>query len=354
MAAWKRKGGLGVYHERIVSGMLERGYDREFAESIFQQIQGFGEYGFPESHSASFALLVYASAWLKCHEPAAFLCALLNSQPMGFYTPSQLIQDAHRHGVAVLPADVTISGWDSVLEGRPPAAVRLGLSLLRGMREDAARRIMEARAVQPFESVADMARRASLDRHDLQVLAAANALERLAGDRRQALWQASIAVPDKDLLRPTTIVEDSPALTEPTEAEGIVADYRTMGLTLRRHPLALLRERLTARRFESAATLSTYADRKLARGAGLVTVRQRPGTANGVMFMTLEDETGTVNVIVWPGVLENFRKEFLGASLIGIYGQWQADGDVKHLVAQRAVDLSMLLGALDTRSRNFC
>ncbi|MBY4898713.1 error-prone DNA polymerase [Cupriavidus sp. AU9028] len=354
MAAWKRKGGLGVYHERIVSGMLERGYDREFAEGIFQQIQGFGEYGFPESHSASFALLVYASAWLKCHEPAAFLCALLNSQPMGFYTPSQLIQDAQRHAVAVLPADVTISGWDSVLEGGPPAAVRLGLSLLRGMREEVARRIAEARAVQPFSSVADMARRASLDRHDLQVLAAANALEGLAGDRRQALWQASIAVPDKDLLRPTTIVEDSPALTEPTEAEGIVADYRTMGLTLRRHPLALLREHLTARRFESAATLSTYADRKLARGAGLVTVRQRPGTANGVMFMTLEDETGTVNVIVWPGVLEKFRKEFLGASLIGIYGQWQADGDVKHLVAQRAVDLSMLLGELDTRSRNFC
>ncbi|TWG87948.1 error-prone DNA polymerase [Cupriavidus gilardii J11] len=354
MAAWKRKGGLGGYHERIVSGMLERGYDREFAEGIFQQIQGFGEYGFPESHSASFALLVYASAWLKCHEPAAFLCALLNSQPMGFYTPSQLIQDARRHGIETLPADVTISDWDSALEGGPPPAVRLGLSLVRGMRQDAARRIVEARAVQPFASVGDMARRARLDRHDLQVLAAANALEGLAGDRRQALWQASIAVPDKDLLRPTTITEDAPSLSSPTEAESIVADYRTMGLTLRRHPLSLLRGRLAAQRFESAAILSAYSDRQIARCAGLVTVRQRPGTANGVMFMTLEDETGTVNVIVWPSILEKFRKEFLGASLIGIYGQWQADGDVKHLVAQRAVDLSMMLGALDTRSRNFC
>jgi error-prone DNA polymerase len=354
MAAWKRKGGLGGYHERIVSGMLERGYDREFAESIFQQIQGFGEYGFPESHSASFALLVYASAWLKCHEPAAFLCALLNSQPMGFYTPSQLVQDARRHGVEALPADVTVSAWDSALESGPPAAVRLGLSLVRGMRQDAAQRIAEARAVQPFVSVGDLARRARLDRHDLQVLAAANALEGLAGDRRQALWQATIAVPDKDLLRPTTIAEDAPSLSAPTEAEAIIADYRTMGLTLRRHPLSLLRGRLAAQRFESAATLSAYGDRQFARGAGLVTVRQRPGTANGVMFMTLEDETGTVNVIIWPSILEKFRREFLGASLIGIYGQWQADGDVKHLVAQRAIDLSTMLGALDTRSRNFC
>lgn len=354
MAAWKRKGGLGGYYERIVSGMLARGYEREFAEGIFQQIQGFGEYGFPESHSASFALLVYASAWLKCHEPAAFLCALLNSQPMGFYSPSQLIQEARRQGVKVLPADVAISDWDSALEGGPPVAVRLGLSLLRGMREESARRIAEARAVEPFASVEDMARRANLDRHDMQVLAAANALHSLAGDRRQALWQASTAVPDKDLLRPTTITEDIPLLAAPSEAESIVADYRTMGLTLGRHPLSLLRKQLAAQRFESAATLATYANRRLARGAGLVTVRQRPGTAKGVMFMTLEDETGVVNVIVWPSILEKFRREFLGASLIGIYGQWQADGEVRHLVAQYAVDLSGMLGTLETRSRNFC
>jgi error-prone DNA polymerase len=233
MAAWKRKGGLEHYYERIVSGMLERGYEREFAESIFRQIQGFGEYGFPESHAASFALLVYASSWLKRHEPAPFICAMLNSQPMGFYSPSQLVQDAKRHGVEVLPADIAASGWDSTLEareGRQPA-VRLGLSLLQGMREEAARRIEDARAVRPFASAADLARRAALDRHDIQVLAGANALRTLAGDRRQALWQASVAVPDKDLLRPADVPEEHANLVAPTEGEEIVSDYRAMGLT---------------------------------------------------------------------------------------------------------------------------
>ena len=355
MAAWKRKGGMERYYDRIVTGMLERGYEREFAESIFQQIQGFGEYGFPESHAASFALLVYASAWLKCHEPAAFLCALLNSQPMGFYSPSQLVQDAKRHGVTVLAADVAVSGWDSALERGPDGPqVRLGLSLVRGMREESARRIETCRAVREFDSVTDLARRAALDRHDMQVLAASDALRSLAGNRRQALWEASAAVPDKDLLKVADLAEESPALAEPTEGETIVGDYRSMGLTLHRHPLELLRRQLSNKRFETAAALSTYADRRLARGAGIVTVRQRPGTANGVLFLTIEDETGNVNVIVWPSILEKFRKEILNASLLGIYGQWQADGDVKHLVAQYAVDLSPMLGALDTRSRNFC
>lgn len=355
MAAWKRKGGLERYYDRIVSGMLERGYEREFAESIFQQIQGFGEYGFPESHAASFALLVYASAWLKCHEPAAFLCALLNSQPMGFYSPSQLVQDAKRHGVTVLPADVAVSGWDSSLESNETGPrVRLGLSLVRGMREESARRIETCRAVRNFDSVTDLARRAELDRHDMQVLAASDALRTLSGNRRQALWEASAAVPDKDLLKVADLAEESPALVPPTEGETILGDYRSMGLTLQRHPLALLRRQLASRRFETAATLASYADRQLARGAGIVTVRQRPGTAKGVLFLTIEDETGNVNVIVWPSVLEKFRKQILNASLLGVYGQWQADGDVRHLVAQYAVDLSPMLGALDTRSRNFC
>ncbi|MFI4928340.1 MAG: error-prone DNA polymerase, partial [Burkholderiales bacterium] len=210
MAAWKRKGGLEKYYERIVGGMLERGYERGFAEQIYTQIQGFGEYGFPESHAASFALLAYASSWLKHHEPAAFLCALLNSQPMGFYSPSQLVQDAQRHGIEVRPLDVTVSGWESVLEdlddaGRAQPAVRLGLHMLRGMNKEAAERVELARAIRPFASVADLARRADLDRGDLQVLAAGNALRALAGHRRQALWQAVGAVPDKDLLRPTAL-----------------------------------------------------------------------------------------------------------------------------------------------------
>ena len=358
MAAWKRKGGLEHYYDRIVRGMLERGYDLAFAEQIFSQIQGFGEYGFPESHAASFALLAYASSWVKCHEPAAFLCALLNSQPMGFYSPSQLVQDAQRHGIEVRPVDVNVSGWDSALEElhdrtRQPA-VRLGLSLQRGMREEAVARIEDARAIRPFDSVADLARRAGLDRHDLQVLAGANALRSLAGHRREALWQAVGAVPDRDLLRPTTVDEDMPALAAPSEGDEIVGDYRAQGLTLGRHPLALLRKQLLKQRFMPASVLNEYADGQLARGCGIVTVRQRPGTAKGVLFVTLEDETGNVNVIVWPDLVEQQRREVLGAHLLGVYGVWQSEGQVKHLVAKRLVDMSHLLGRLATSSRDFC
>ncbi|NPT41029.1 DNA polymerase III subunit alpha [Paraburkholderia sp. 1N] len=357
MAAWKRKGGLEKYYDRIVNGMQERGYDLAFAEGIFEQIKGFGEYGFPESHAASFALLVYASSWLKCHEPEAFLAAMLNSQPMGFYSPSQLVQDAQRHGVKVLPVDVTVSGWDSALVKlvdieRP--AVRLGLSLLRGMKDGAAERIENARAVRSFESVKDMARRAQLDRKDLHVLADANALALLAGNRREALWQSVAAVPDKDMLAAATVEDETPGLGAPTEAHDIVADYRSVGLTLGRHPLELLRPQLLANRLMPASTLRTYRDGRLARGCGLVTVRQRPGTAKGVLFVTLEDETGNVNVIIWPSLFEKQRKEALGASLLAVYGTWQCQGEVRHLVAQRLVDMSPLLGSLTTASRNFC
>ncbi|CAN7675859.1 error-prone DNA polymerase [Duganella sp. LjRoot269] len=358
MAAWKRKGGVDKYQGRIISGMLERGYELGFAQAICEQIKGFGEYGFPESHAASFALLTYASSWLKCHEPAAFLCALLNSQPMGFYSPSQLVQDAKRHGVQVREIDVTISGWDSSLEepagkrGQP--AVRLGLSMLKGMRAEAAERIEQARAQRPFASVADMARRADLERHDLQVLAGGNALKDLAGNRRQALWQAVGATPDKDLLRPTTPDEEIPVLKPPSEGEEILGDYRSHGLTLGRHPLALLRPRLLEHRFLPAATLNTYTNGMLARACGMVTVRQRPGTAKGVIFITLEDETGNVNVIIWPALVEQQRREVLSAPLLGVYGVWQQEGVVRHLVAKRLVDMSHLLGRLPTISRDFC
>jgi error-prone DNA polymerase len=362
MAAWKRKGGLETYYQRIVGGMLERGYELEFAEAIFNQIQGFGEYGFPESHAASFALLAYASAWIKRHEPAAFLCALLNSQPMGFYSPSQLVQDARRHGIEVRPVDIAISGWESTLEefdedksarARQPA-VRLGLSLQRGMRRDVAARIEDARAIRPFDSVTDLARRAGLDRADLQVLAASNALASLAGNRRQALWQAVGAVPDKDLLRPTTPSEEAPQLRAPSEGDEIVGDYRSQGLTLGRHPLALLRAQLLKQRFMPASTLHDYQNGQLARACGIVTVRQRPGTAKGVLFMTLEDETGNINVIVWPSLVEQQRREVLSAPLLGVYGIWQREGEVRHLVAKRLVDMSALLGKLGTQSRDFC
>ncbi|MET3431052.1 error-prone DNA polymerase [Herbaspirillum seropedicae] len=357
MAAWKRKGGMGPHYERLVLGMTDNGYSREFAESIFKQIEGFGEYGFPESHAASFALLTYFSSWLKCHEPEAFLCGLLNSQPMGFYSPSQLIQDARRHGVQVLPANVVRSRWESTLElpssaGARPA-VRLGLSLLRSMPAEAAQRIEQARAQRPFADVDDLARRAGLDRPALQALAAGDALRELAGHRRQALWHAVGAVPDRDLLRSAPRGDDAVQLDAPGEGDQIIDDYRAMNLTLRRHPLALLRPTLQRRRFMSVADLNTLQNRQFACCCGIVTVRQRPGTAKGVIFMTLEDETGSANVIIWPAVLERQRSEVLNARLLGVYGSWQCHGEVRHLVAGRLEDWTHLLGELQPRSRDF-
>ncbi|MPV58764.1 error-prone DNA polymerase [Burkholderia sp. HI2761] len=361
MAAWKRKGNLEQYHSKIVDGMRERDYPPEFAEQIFEQIKGFGDYGFPESHSASFAKLAYASSWLKCHEPAIFLAALLNSQPMGFYPPSQLVQDAKRHGVQVLPIDVTQSGWDASLEALPgqlppqgQPAVRLGLSLVSGFGEAAARRIETARATGPFMNVDELARRAQLERRDLEALAAANALVTLAGHRRDALWQAVAAAPERDLLAAAPIDEpDKPALGAPSEADEILADYDTTGLTLNRHPVALLRAALRARRLSSAAELHDRPDGRLARACGLVTARQMPGTAKGVMFMTLEDETGCVNVIVRPELLARQRRETLDSRLLAVSGVWQVASDVRHLVAQHFEDLTPLLGGLRTSSREF-
>ena len=258
--------------------------------------------------------------------------------------------------MVVLPADVTISGWDSSLERTgtsPRPAVRLGLSLVSGMRDGVARRIELARAVRAFESVSDLARRAELDRRDLKVLADANALSSLAGNRREASWHAVAAVPDRDMLSTAAIEEVTPALGTPSEADGIVADYRSTGLTLGRHPLELLRPRLAKQRLMPARVLHMYRNGQLARGCGIVTVRQQPSTANGVIFVTMEDETGNVNVIIRPDVLRAQRREVLGASLLGVYGVWQREGEVRHLVAQRLVDLSSLLGGLMTRSRDF-
>lgn len=356
MAAWQRKGNLEQFEADLLSGMAERGYTTEFANSIVGQIRGFAAYGFPESHASSFALLAYASSWLKCHEPAAFLAALLNSQPMGFYSRSALVQDAQRHGVEVQPVDVCISNWEASLE--PPTngsqpAVRLGLNNVKSLEQEAAWRIEEARAIEAFSSTSDMAARANLDAGDMNALASSNALESLSGNRRQAMWQARSSVPDKGLLRPAEIVEDLVELESPTEAENVVADYRYVGLTLGRHPLSFLREHLSKMRFIPSDVLAGFSDGQLARGCGIVTVRQRPSTAKGVVFITLEDEAGTVNVICWPTLVEQFRKEVMGAQLLGVYGVWQCESNVRHLVAKRLVDLSHLLGELDTRSRDF-
>ena len=356
MAAWKRKGGLEKFHDKLINGMLARGYQPEFAEALFSQIEGFAEYGFPESHAASFALLAYASAWMKCHHPAAFLAALLNSQPMGFYSASQLVQDARRHGVEVKPVDVMHSDWEATLEPGDSQApvVRLGLNRVHGLTHMAGWRIEEARAVKDFSDLNDLALRAGLSATDLQNLAAANALQSIAGHRREALWHAVAAAPGKGLLKTASTAIEPIQLPAPSEAQQIIADYRSIGLTLGRHPLALLRTHLLKRRLLPANTLATFKHGQIARACGIVTVRQRPATAKGTVFVTLEDETGTVNVIVWPALIEQQRRELLQSSLLAVYGIWQTDNSVNHLIAKRLVDLSDLLGRLQTSSRNFC
>ncbi len=495
MAAWKRKGGLEPFEQRLTEGMRAHGYSREFAARIFSQIRGFGEYGFPESHAYSFALIAYESAWLKCHEPEAFLAALLNSQPMGFYGPAQLIQDARRHGVVVLPADVGVSDWDSKLgsdhnylkqnqalvrvdqaraainkrapevslppplgEGwgggeppstRPPSpppfkpgagsspsagrsktqpspsggrgyatrsdhnssgvelaplaptptlpqwgreqerpAVRLGLRLVKGLAEAAAARIVRARAQGAFADVADLARRAALDVGDLNQLAAADALASLAGHRRQQVWQGAAlrfsphAPPLRGSLPPEgalsswggpamkeapALLQDAPIIEAPLalpaapEGEEIVHDYAALGLTLRRHPLALLRARLARRGVQSAAELDRLPHGRQVIACGLVTGRQRPQTAKETIFVTLEDETGPINVIVWKSARTEPRQRdaLLRARLLAVQGEWQRDQDsggrVRHLIARRLHDLTPLLGRLAelTTSRDF-
>jgi error-prone DNA polymerase len=505
MAAWKRRGGLGPFEARLIEGMRARGYAEEFARAIFNQILGFGEYGFPEcvlgttrvfdadrgrwhtidalragearlahtlacdaglklqrrrvlavrpsgvkpvfelrtaggraltatyehplltldgwrplgalgagaaiaaaraveevlesgpgarggrdvdwdpvvaveargraptydlevegehnflanglvvhnSHAASFALLVYVSAWLKRHEPAAFTAALLNSQPMGFYAPAQLVRDAREHGVEVRGVDARASDWESTLEDVGQGALRLGLRQLRGFGELAARRLIAARTERPFDSVQDLAERAQLDRRELGALAAGGGLAAFAGHRHRAAWQVSGVLAPTPLFPVTRIAEATPMLRAPTEGQDIVADYRALGLTLGRHPLALLRERLRAAGLATAAELRALPHGARARSAGLVLVRQRPGSASGVTFVTLEDETGVVNLVVWKNVGERWRRALLEAQLLEAGGEVQREGEVLHLIVEQLVDRSRLLGALVSRSRDF-
>jgi error-prone DNA polymerase len=375
MAAWKRKGGVDRFRGRLINAMVKNGYTLAFAERIFSQILGFGDYGFPESHAASFAKLVYVSCWLKCHEPACFLAALLNSQPMGFYAPSQLVQDARRHGVEVRAVDVMHSHWDCTLEPLenmpPPAypaiannqpAVRLGLRLVAGFSEAAAGRIVAAREQSPFSSTEDLVSRARLGTLEINALAAADALLPLAGHRRQQVWEAAAIKSAPGLLKAVPIHEAPLLLADTPEGENILFDYKATGLTLRRHPLALLRDRLAARGLLSASQLNALPNGRQVAGCGIVTVRQQPQTANGTIFVTLEDETGPVNVIVWKSLRETQRAELLHARLLAVFGVWQRSeesgtepgfGAVRNLVAQRLEDLTPLLGRLGTASRDF-
>jgi error-prone DNA polymerase len=356
MAAWKRKGGLEPFQRQLIDGMRERGYEDSFAQQIFKQILGFGEYGFPESHSASFALLVYTSAWLKHYEPAAFCAALVNSQPMGFYAPAQLVRDARAHGVEVRAVDVMISASDCTLErredGRP--ALRLGLRLVKHLSQEGVARLLAARAARPFGSIADMAERAALDRRDLEALAAADALTRLSGHRHRAVWQVAGVERALPLLPAATAVDEGiPLLRAPREGQDIVADYGSMGLTLRRHPLALLREKLQRRGVVPTQELWERPNGKMVITAGLVITRQRPGSAGGVTFVTMEDETGYVNLIVWNRVAVEQRAALLESRLLEVHGKLQREGDVQHVIAQRLTNLSSLLGDLVVASRNF-
>jgi DNA-directed DNA polymerase III PolC len=499
MAAWKRKGGLEPFQRQLIDGMRERGYPESFAHQIFNQILGFGEYGFPEcvvgetrvvdadtgkwltidevisgqahldntlacdselrlrkrkvlrvmrsgvkpvwrlrtalgheiaataehpfmtmtgwlplkklkvgdhvatarsvpvpgaqvgwdriveieavgnretydlqiegdhnflannfvvhnSHAASFALLVYTSAWLKAYEPAAFCAALVNSQPMGFYAPAQLVRDARAHGVEVRAADVTVSDWDCTLErrddGRP--ALRLGLRLVKHLSQEGASRLLAARQLRAFEGIADLAERADLDRRDLEALAAADALARLAGHRHRAVWQVTGVERALPLLPAATAIDEGiPLLRAPREGQDIVADYGSLGLTLRRHPLALLRDKLQRRGVLPTQELWGQPNGKLVKTAGLVITRQRPGSAGGVTFVTMEDETGYVNLIVWNRIAVEQRAALLESRLLEVHGKLQREGDVQHVIAQRLTDLSEMLGELLVVSRNF-
>ncbi|MDQ5887996.1 MAG: error-prone polymerase [Pseudomonadota bacterium] len=355
MAAWRRTGKLQHFRERLHNGMTSRGYTAEFAAQIFAQIEGFSEYGFPESHAASFALLAYASAWLKCHEPAAFCCALLNSLPMGFYTASQLIQDVKRHQVRVLPVDAQVSQWLCTLEeiGEAQPAIRLGMAMINGLGLEAGERVAGCRPAEGYQSTEDLQQRSQLSARDLGVLAKANALTSLAGNRRQAWWQVRGLDAGVGLTAGAVSLDATPDLPALSTGEAVKADYASLGLTLGPHPISLLRSRLAARRLLSAREIQQMPNGRPARCAGIVVTRQRPATASGVVFVTLEDETGNTNVIIWSDLVEQQRCELLSAQLLGVYGVVQRQGQVVHLLAKRLVDLTEWLGELDTQSRDF-
>lgn len=348
MAAWKRRGGLGQFEQKLIDGMRERGYTEDYARQIFRQIEGFGEYGFPESHSASFALLVYVSCWLKCHEPAAYTAALLNSQPMGFYSPSQLVQDVRRHDVEVRAVDINRSDWDCTLEvgDANEAVLRLGLRMVKGLSEESGRCIEESRSTGLFENTQQLVERTGLGKRELGVLASAGALKMLEGHRHRARWAVAGVEQPTALFPSVERYEAAPLLRQPTEGQNIVADYQSTGLTLERHPMHLLRDRLNRYRYCSAEQLPDLSNGQSISVAGLVISRQRPATASGVTFVTLEDETGYMNLIVWKQVAERHRAALLNAKLMGVRGEVQIEGKVIHVVAKQLIDHSEMLGGL--------
>src|SRR5690554_5106978 len=356
MAAWKSHGDLTPFRDKLITGMLERGHDPDFAERLYQQICGFGGYGFPESHAASFALLVYVSAWIKRHHPAAFYCALLNSQPMGFYSPSQLVQDAQRHKVTVLAPDVNHSHREHTLQG-PEKHLRLGLRIIQGLSSSGADRIHQHRPKNGYQSAAELRTRAGLNQRDMELLAGANAMPGFTSNRHQAYWQLLEHEDPAELFANETMADYQPEpchlLPEPTEGQNVLADYSSQGLTLQRHPLALLREQGHLSYCLTADQLKTTRPGIPVQVAGLVTGRQRPGTASGVTFVTLEDETGNINVVVWLETARRQRKPLLTARLLHVKGVIEKEGDIVHVMAGKLSDLSHLINSLPVSSRDF-
>ncbi|PLK24659.1 error-prone DNA polymerase [Porphyrobacter sp. TH134] len=355
MATFRSRGMVDELQDMMVERMVARGYDRDFAQRCFNQIRGFGEYGFPESHAASFAQLVYVSSWLKCHYPAAFACGLLNSQPMGFYAPAQIVRDAAEHGVRVLPVDVNASHWDCTLEGEgEPLALRLGLRQIDGLPEHVAATLLAEREERgQFRDIADLRARTGLSPAHIERLASADAFTSLSLSRRQALWDARslIAAPDLPLFRAAGVREEGAeraAIRLPTMplSEEVVTDYQTTRLSLKAHPMAFLRADLAARGFVCAADLRTRKFRSMVQVAGVVLIRQRPGSAKGVTFITLEDETGVINLVVWPDLKEKQRKVVMGARLMEVRGRVEYDDEVIHVIAAHMTDATQALHAL--------
>ena len=368
MAAWRRSGRIERHRERLISRMVAKGIDEEFAERVFEQIRGFGDYGFPESHAASFALIAYVTAWLKCHYPAVFTCALLNAQPMGFYSPATLIDDAKRHGVVVLPVCIQISEWDCTLErvdaslaflgrrhpgdvGVRSFAVRMGLRYIKGLAAAKGDRILASRRERTFTSVEDVVTRASLDERARTKLAEAGAFAALEDGRREALWQARGT--QEPVPMEMTDADQDVTFPELSELETVAWDYETTGHSTRGHPLGAMRERLAALGLPDARGVNALPHGRRVRYAGLVIVRQRPSTAKGVVFMTMEDETGFVNVVLWKDVFERYALLAKTSSFLGVTGKIQKESNVVHVVAEALWEPDSLRAPAGTRSRDF-
>lgn len=354
MTNWGESDHISKFSNRLLMGMRERGYSVEYSQNTLNQIKGFGGYGFPEAHAASFALLAYISAWLKCHKPEAYTAALLNSQPMGFYSPSQLVQDAKKHGVKVLSPDIQKSNWDCILEkyGDRKCALRLGFGLIKGLSIQTGLRIENSRSTISFRDMNDLVSRAKLNAKELRALSNANAFKSLVGNRHQANWKVlgfKVPLP----LIPTVFDQEAlPLLPNPKEGAETLADFASLGLTLGRHPMMLLRKYLTGQ--ERVSTLSDVIPNTPTQVSGLVVVRQKPSSAKGVVFLTLEDETGSINVIVWPSLVETYHNQVMHSKLLSVSGKIQREGEVIHLIAEVLEDRSVLLGELNTSSRDFC